>query len=297
LTSQKKAHTEIVGEFSYATTSNCDCWRIGSVFHYWLDQKRRGNTTPFGESAPIELGKISKTPVAFLNRHQSPNRKVTSPHTIPPHAVNYRANLLALRQLGVRYVLVTTAVGSLRQKLPPGQLVIPHQLIDLTQSRSSTFYDGRTAFEIEGKTVSGIAHIDVTNPFCSTLRRIFLDACRDLGFQATDSATYAAMEGPRFETAAEIKMLRQLDADIVGMTLAPEAFLARELGMCYAACSVVTNYAAGLVKTPITHEETLRTFKSRITQVQKVLRLAIQNLPPPQPDCNCYYVCETATHG
>jgi 5'-methylthioadenosine phosphorylase len=254
-------------------------------------------TTPFGGSAPIELGEISGKPVAFLNRHQSPNRKVTSSHTIPPHAVNYRANLLALRQLGVRYVLVTTAVGSLRKKLPPGQLVIPHQLIDLTQSRASTFYDGTVTFKIEGKTVSRVAHIDVTNPFCSTLRRILLDACKELAFPTTDSATYAAMEGPRFETAAEIKMLRVLGADIVGMTLAPEAFLARELGMCYAACSVVTNYAAGLVKTPITHEETLRTFKSRIEQIQEMLKRAIQNLPPSQPDCNCYSVWETATHG
>ncbi|MFX1405256.1 MAG: MTAP family purine nucleoside phosphorylase, partial [Promethearchaeota archaeon] len=146
-----------------------------------------------------------------------------------------------------------------------------------------------------GKTISGIVHIDVTNPFCSTLRSILLGACKELGIQAAGSATYAAMEGPRFETAAEIKLLRQLGSDIVGMTLAPEAFLARELGMCYAACSVVTNYAAGLVITPITHEETLRTFKSHIEQVQKVLRLAIQNLPPTQPDCNCYSLWQTAT--
>ncbi len=258
------------------------------------ESKTQWITTPFGGSAPIELGKIAGKPVAFLNRHQSPDRAVTSSHTIPPHAVNYRSNLLALRQLGVRYVLVTTAVGSLREKLPPGQLVIPHQLIDLTQSRASTFYDGTTVFEIEGKPISGVTHIDVTNPFCSTLRRILLDVCKDLDFSASDSATYATMEGPRFETAAEIKMLHKLGADIVGMTLAPEAFLARELGMCYAACSVVTNYAAGLVKTPITHEETLRTFKSRIEQVQKILELAIQNLPPTQSDCNCYSTWETA---
>ena len=272
---------------------------VGGSGLYSILEKRKTQwiKTPFGGSAPIELGKIMGKLVAFLNRHQSPSRKVTSSHTIPPHAVNYRANLLALRQLGVRYVLVTTAVGSLRKKLPPGQLIMPHQLIDLTQSRASTFYDGTTMFEIDGKTVSGIAHIDVTNPFCSTLRRIFLNACKDFKFQTSDSATYAAMEGPRFETAAEIKMLRQLGADIVGMTLAPEAFLARELGMCYAACSVVTNYAAGLVKTPITHEETLRTFRSRITQVQKVLKHAIQNLPPTQPDCNCYAAWETATQG
>ncbi|MFX0079519.1 MAG: S-methyl-5'-thioinosine phosphorylase, partial [Candidatus Hermodarchaeota archaeon] len=269
----------------------------GSGLYSILERsKTQWLTTPFGGSAPIRLGELSGKSVAFLNRHQSPNRKVTSSHTIPPHAVNYRANLLALRQLGVRYVLVTTAVGSLREKLPPGQLVIPDQLIDLTQSRVSTFYDGTTTFEIEGKTVSGVAHIDVTNPFCSTLRQILLAACKERGFSAADSATYAAMEGPRFETAAEIKMLRQLGADIVGMTLAPEAFLARELGMCYAACSVATNYAAGLVKTPITHEETLRTFQSRIEQVQEVLRLAIQNLPPIQSDCNCYSVWESATH-
>jgi len=268
----------------------------GSGLYSLLEKSEtRWIPTPFGASAPTELGEILGVPVAFLNRHQSPDREVTSSHSIPPHAVNYRANLFALRQLGVRYVLVTTAVGSLREKLPPGQLVIPDQLIDLTQARASTFYDGTTVFEIEGKPVSGVAHIDVTNPFCSTLRRILLAACKELGFPASDLATYATMEGPRFETAAEIKMLRLLGADIVGMTLAPEAFLARELGMCYAACSVVTNYAAGLVNTPITHEETLRTFKSRIDQVHKVLRSAIQNLPPTQSDCNCYSVWETAT--
>lgn len=258
-------------------------------------QKSRRLTTPFGAAAPIELGEISGRPVAFLNRHQSPDRQVTSTHTIPPHAVNYRANMLALRQVGIRYVLVTTAVGSLREELPPGQLVIPHQLLDLTRSRASTFYNGSTAFEIEGKPVSGVAHIDVTDPLCPTLRRILLDTCKELGFLVADSATYATMEGPRFETAAEIEMLRRLGGDIVGMTLAPEAFLARELGMCYAACSVVTNYAAGLAKTPITHEETLRTFSSRIKQVKKVLRVAIQNLLPIQSDCNCPAGWEGAT--
>ncbi|MFX0170112.1 MAG: S-methyl-5'-thioinosine phosphorylase [Candidatus Hodarchaeota archaeon] len=268
----------------------------GSGLYSLLERsKTRWLSTPFGAAAPIELGEISGALVAFLNRHQSPDRNVTASHTIPPHAVNYRANLLALRQLGVRYVLVTTAVGSLREKLPPGQLIMPHQLLDLTKSRASTYYDGSTGFEIEGKPVSRVAHIDVTNPFCSTLRRILIDSCKQLHLRAIDSATYAAMEGPRFETAAEITMLRQLGADIVGMTLAPEAFLARELGMCYVACSVVTNYAAGLVKTPITHEETLRTFKSQIEQVQKMLKLAIQNLPPTQSDCNCYEVWKRAT--
>jgi 5'-methylthioadenosine phosphorylase len=254
-------------------------------------------TTPYGRSAPINLGKLSDKPVAFLNRHQSPDQEITTSHSIPPHAVNYRANLFALRQVGVRYVLVTTAVGSLRKKFPPGQLVMPHQLIDLTHSRASTFFDGKTIFEVEGKSVSGVAHIDVTNPFCSFLRRILLNACKGLGFPASDSAIYATMEGPRFETAAEIIMLQKLGADIVGMTLAPEAFLARELGMCYAVCSVVTNFAAGLVSTPITHEETLSTFKSRIEQVQEVLRAAIQNLPPPQPECTCYAAWEKAIQG
>lgn len=267
----------------------------GSGLYAILDKsKPHWLSTPFGGSAPIEVGDISGIPVAFLNRHQSPDREVTSAHTIPPHAVNYRANLLALRQLGVRYVFATTAVGSLQKKLPPGQLVFPHQLLDFTQSRTSTFYDGSTSFEIEGKPVSGVAHVDVTNPFCSTLRRILREACKELDFHAAASATYATMEGPRFETAAEIQMLQRLGADIVGMTLAPEAFLARELGMCYAVCSVVTNYAAGLSKTPLTHEETLRTFTSRIEQVKEILRFAIQNLPTIQPDCTCQSMREVA---
>ena len=267
------------------------------IYHLFKGGETLQVTTPFGRAAPIELGRLEGVQVAFLCRHRSPNPEAGEGHAVPPHAINYRANLLALRQLGVQRILATSAVGSLRRDLPPGQLVIPHQIIDLTRNRPSTFYDGITSFQVEGHAMPKVAHVDVTDPYCPLLRQLLLESCEQLGLKARSQAVYACTEGPRFETAAEVDMLSRLGADIVGMTQAPEAFLARELAMCYATCALVTNYAAGLAPTAtkVTHKETLQTFTRHIDQLNQIFRTCIKLLTKTTASCKCQKALEGAT--
>ncbi len=186
--------------------------------------------TPFGEpSGPLTFGEICNKPVVFIARHGYG-------HTIAPHAVNYRANIWALKQVGVSSIISVASVGGIRADLGPGSLVVPHQIIDYTWGRRGTFFDG-------GDT--SVVHVDFTQPYDPELRRILLEAAREAGQAVTDGGVYAAMQGPRLETAAEIDRLERDGADIVGMTGMPEAVLARELNLPYAAITVVANHAAG----------------------------------------------------
>ncbi|GAB4126970.1 MAG: S-methyl-5'-thioinosine phosphorylase [Sideroxydans sp.] len=186
--------------------------------------------TPYGEpSAPITFGIIGEHEVMFIARHGYG-------HTIPPHLVNYRANLWALRDQGARRVLAVASVGGIRADLVPGTLVIPHQILDYTHGRAHTFFDGRE---------QSVTHIDFTQPYDAGLRIALLEAARHAGESCLDGGVYAAVQGPRLETAAEIDRYERDGADMVGMTGMPEAALARELGLAYAAIAVVVNYAAG----------------------------------------------------
>ncbi|SDH55225.1 S-methyl-5'-thioinosine phosphorylase [Propionivibrio dicarboxylicus] len=186
--------------------------------------------TPYGDpSGPVTLGRICGEPVAFLARHGYG-------HTIPPHEVNYRANLWALQKLGAQRIVSVASVGSIRPDLKPGDVVIPHQIIDYTWGRKSTFHEGP-----DGK----VTHIDFTEPYDADLRRQLMDAAASAGVPVSDSSVYAATQGPRLETAAEIDRYERDGADVVGMTGMPEAALARELGVPYAAINLVVNYAAG----------------------------------------------------
>lgn len=186
--------------------------------------------TPYGEpSGAVTFGQICGRPVAFLARHGYG-------HTIPPHAVNYRANIWALWKRGAVGIVSVASVGSIRADLKPGDVVIPHQIIDYTWGRKSTFHDGQ-----DGK----VTHIDFTDPYDEALREQLIAAAASSGIAVSSSAVYAATQGPRLETAAEINRLERDGVDIVGMTGMPEAALARELGVPYAAISVVANYAAG----------------------------------------------------
>jgi 5'-deoxy-5'-methylthioadenosine phosphorylase len=186
--------------------------------------------TPYGEpSGAVIFGQIRGQPVAFLARHGYG-------HTIPPHEVNYRANLWALSQRGVAGVISVASVGSIRADLKPGDVVIPHQIIDYTWGRKSTFHDGRDGT---------VTHIDFTEPYDRALRARLIAAAQSAGVAVSDAAVYAATQGPRLETAAEIDRFERDGADVVGMTGMPEAALARELALPYAAISVVANYAAG----------------------------------------------------
>ena len=186
--------------------------------------------TPYGEpSGAVTFGQICGRPVAFLARHGYG-------HTIPPHEVNYRANIWALAQRGALAIVSVASVGSIRADLKPGDIVIPHQIIDYTWGRKSTFHEGPDCT---------LTHIDFTEPYDRALRERLIAAAAATGIPVSLGAVYAATQGPRLETAAEINRYERDGVDVVGMTGMPEAVLAREIGVPYAAISVVSNYAAG----------------------------------------------------
>jgi 5'-methylthioinosine phosphorylase len=186
--------------------------------------------TPYGEpSGALALGSIRGHRVVFLARHGYG-------HTIPPHQVNYRANIWALQQQNPRYVVSVASVGGIRPDMTPGTLAVPHQLIDYSWGRDSTFFSGVD---------ESVVHIDFTHPYCDAARRRLVRAAAAAGEPIVDGGVYAATQGPRLETAAEVNRLERDGADMVGMTGMPEAALARELGLCYAAIAVVVNHAAG----------------------------------------------------
>jgi 5'-methylthioadenosine phosphorylase len=193
-------------------------------------RKSKVARTPYGDpSGALTFGKIGKCEVVFLARHGYG-------HTIVPHEVNYRANVWALKQAGAAEIVSVASVGGIRNDIWPGTIVVPHQIIDYTWGRASTYFEG------PGVPVN---HIDFTEPYSGELRARLLSAAASAGERIMDGAVYAATQGPRLETAAEINRMERDGADIVGMTGMPEAALARELGLQYAAITVVANYAAG----------------------------------------------------
>lgn len=196
-----------------------------------LDVSRREVVrTPYGEpSGPLTFGRLGGQDVVFIARHGYG-------HTIPPHLVNYRANMHALEVSGATRVVSVASVGGIRSDLCPGSLVVPHQIIDYTWGREMTFQSGGD---------DPVVHVDFTEPYDAAVRRLLLDVAGRIGEETIDGAVYAATQGPRLETAAEIDRLQRDGADIVGMTGMPEAGLARELNLPYAALCVVANWAAG----------------------------------------------------
>lgn len=186
--------------------------------------------TPYGEaSGPLVIGSLEGCPAIFLARHGFG-------HTIPPHEVNYRANLWALRDKGAKWIVSVASVGGIRADLRPGDLLIPDQIIDYTWGRKATFHEGDNCV---------VTHVDFTQPYDPLLRRRLIAAAADANIPVAAGGVYAATQGPRLETAAEINRLERDGADVVGMTGMPEAVLARELELPYAAINVVANYAAG----------------------------------------------------
>lgn len=191
---------------------------------------RKVARTPYGEpSGALTFGRICDREVIFLARHGYG-------HTIPPHAVNYRANMWALKAHGVDRIVSVATVGGIHPELLPGMLVVPDQIIDYTHGRESTY------FVDDDKPV---VHLDFTFPYCSAMREALLQAAVRAGIRLRDGGVYGAVQGPRLETAAEIDRIERDGADMVGMTGMPEAYLAREIELCYAAVGAVVNYAAG----------------------------------------------------
>ena len=216
--------------------------------------------TLYGTPPPISVGLIGKEEVAFLPRHGAK-------HELPPHKVNYRANLDSLRQIGVERIIATSAVGAINDAYAPGDLVIPCDIMDFTKSRVSTYFES-----------APVTHIDMTEPFCSQVSNMLVDCCRALNIQVRDKAVLAATEGPRYETPAEIRMLRKLGGDIVGMTGAPEVFLARELEMCYSAVCFVSNKAAGMQQR-LPAVEVMNVGKGVMPSMLELLRNAVERIP------------------
>lgn len=212
--------------------------------------------TPYGEpSGPLTHGMLGNLEVVFLPRHGYG-------HTIPPHMVNFRANIWALKHIGIEDVIAVAAVGGIRDDLKPGQLAVPDQIIDYTWSRGHSYFE-------DG--LSRVVHIDFTYPYCERLREELIAAARATSIDVADRATYAATQGPRLETAAEINRLERDGADMVGMTGMPEAALAREIDLCYAAVAVVANRAAGRGEGLITMAEVERNLKAGVAQVRRIL--------------------------
>ncbi|MBI3432115.1 MAG: S-methyl-5'-thioinosine phosphorylase [Hydrogenophilales bacterium] len=192
--------------------------------------RRQVARTPWGEpSGALTFGHICDQEVVFLARHGYG-------HTIPPHEVNYRANLWALKDHGVDRVVSVATVGGIHPELLPGMLVIPDQIIDYTHGRGATYFL---------QSDKPVTHIDFTYPYCEAMRAALLQAAVSNGVSLRDGGVYGAVQGPRLETAAEINRMERDGADMVGMTGMPEAYLARELGLCYATVGAVVNYAAG----------------------------------------------------
>ena len=222
--------------------------------------------TPYGEpSGPLTFGELDGHPVAFLARHGYG-------HTIPPHLVNYRANIWALHHQGVEHMVSVGTVGGIHPDLAPGALCVPDQILDYTWGRINTFseYNGHA-----------VTHLDFTWPYCEDMRERCRQALHMAGERFLDGGVYAAVQGPRLETKAEIDRLARDGADMVGMTGMPEAYLARELGVCYAAIAVSVNWAAGRGESVdgITPEE----IEATLSNVVQRLRLVLKNMACQEP--------------
>ncbi|NLY55762.1 MAG: S-methyl-5'-thioadenosine phosphorylase [Firmicutes bacterium] len=227
--------------------------------------------TPYGTINYLQ-GRYEDKEVFFLARHGSG-------HSVPPHRINYRANIWGLKMLGVTEVIATAAVGSLNQEMPPGEMVLLDQFIDFTKDRVDTFYDGGPA---------GVVHVDYTEPYCPRVRAVLLAAAKEAGITLIPRGTYVCTEGPRYETPAEIKAYAVLGGDLVGMTNVPEVVLAREAGLCYATVAMVTNWAAGISPHPLTHREVVEIMDRNTEKLRRLLMRAISGLSE-DPDCACHH--------
>jgi 5'-methylthioadenosine phosphorylase len=231
--------------------------------------------TPFGKpSDSITIGMFGERKIAFLPRH---GRK----HTIPPHLINYKANIWAFKELGITRIIAPSAVGSLKKEIEPGHFVLPAQFIDFTKSRHGSFSEnGR------------VIHISVAEPFCPELQSSILRVTNEHNMHIHTDCTYVCIEGPRFSTKAESKFYRSTDADIIGMTLVPECQLAREAQICYASISTVTDYDVWAEK-PVTAKEVLATLAKNVEKTKQVLSKLINQIPKTR-GCSCARALEEA---
>jgi 5'-methylthioadenosine phosphorylase len=246
----------------------------GSGLYHFLDGAAEVSVdTPYGEpSDALTVAELEGRRVAFLPRH---GRR----HTLPPHRINYRANLWALGALGVTRVVAPCAVGSLRAEHGPGTVVVCDQLVDRTWGRPDTYFDGPE-----------VAHLSGADPYCEELRPLAAQAARDAGMAARDGGTVVVVNGPRFSTRAESRWFAAAGWDVVSMTQHPEAVLARELGMCYVNLSLVTDYDSGLEHdssvAPVTQQEVFAVFDQNLPRLRDALRRLVVAVPAER-GCGC----------
>lgn len=251
----------------------------GSGFYSFLDEVTEVEvSTPYGDpSDSVFLGELAGRSVAFLPRHGRA-------HHLPPHRINYRANLWALRSLGVRQVLAPCAVGGLQEKYGPGTLLIPDQQVDRTKGRVQTYYDGEP---LPDGTRPGVVHVGFADPYCPSGRETALGAARRQGWEAVDGGTLVVVEGPRFSTRAESQWHAAQGWSVVGMTGHPEAVLARELALCYTTMALVTDLDAGAESGEgVSHAEVLQAFAKNVGRLREVLFETVTELPK-EPRCGC----------
>ncbi len=225
--------------------------------------------TPFGQPSDlVQIGSLKGKKVAFLPRHGRS-------HTVPPHSINYRANIWALRETGVRSLLAPAAVGSLQESYAPGELVFVDQFIDRTRGRRDTFYDG-----------GQVCHVSTADPTCPVLHDLLVDAARALKLPFHESGTYVCIQGPRFSTRAESNVFRSWGAHVIGMTMYPECALAREAEICYATIAMVTDYDCWMTGRVVDGEEVVRTMRQNVDKVRRLLQEVIPSIPDER-ECAC----------
>ena len=255
----------------------------GSGFYKFLtDSERLSITTPFGDpSDDVLIGDVGGRRVAFLARHGQG-------HRFPPHRVNYRANLWALRSVGVRQVLAPCAVGSLKPENGPGSIVVPDQVVDRTWGRDHTIYDD----------IGPVVHVGFSDPYCPRGREAVINAGRTAGKNMVDGGTLVVINGPRFSSRAESRWHQQAGWSVVGMTGMPEASIARELAMCFTTIALVTDHDAGVDGGEgVTHEEVLKVFARSLDGLKAVLRSTIVAMPAAEDDASAACACRRSLDG
>jgi 5'-methylthioadenosine phosphorylase len=253
----------------------------GSGFYEWLGEGERVEVdTPYGPpSGPLTLASVGGRRVAFLPRHGVG-------HKIPPHAVNYRANVWAMRELGVRRIIGPSAVGSLRGELHPGEVVICDQFVDRTRGRADTFFPGPE-----------VVHVSAADPYCPELRRLATAAAASQGIAHHETGTIVVVQGPRFSTRAESRWFSGMGWDVVGMTQYPEVILARELEVCYLGLSLITDYDVGVDGLaevgPVQAHDVMRVLEANIGRVRQLLSALIPQIPEAA-GCDCQHALHAA---
>ena len=240
-----------------------------------IDEKKIN--TPYGETSDrITICTYKEKRIAFIPRHGKN-------HRIPPHKINYQANIWAMKELGVKVILAPSAVGSLKKEYRPGEIVLPDQFIDFTKKRNYTFYDGPR-----------VCHISQSEPFCPDLREIIIKNLEHLNFKVHPLGTYICIEGPRFSTKAESNYYRTLlKADIIGMTLIPECILAKEMEMCYVSISTITDYDVW-AEVSVSSKEIIETLNKNVDKIKKLLLTVIPNIEKERNLCDCSKSLENA---